>query len=205
MIKLRVDVDYPYPSRMKSFFSVAMNIKWGRDYLKNSKEIAKMINESNEEAKAYWFFTYQTQPDLELLKLLKNDKHEIALHVVNEPYDELKLLEKTSEGKIKYYTIHGTKRLIARLIWRRKLWGSQVKIPYDFPLESFHKYPTFCLDYFCHIVPPVQAVPTVKEVIRKGEVLEIHPEWLHQRGSFNHRGPYFETLKKILCLDKEDR
>jgi hypothetical protein len=40
-----------------------------------------MINESPKEVKAYWFFTPKTIPDAELLKLLNNSKHEIALHI----------------------------------------------------------------------------------------------------------------------------
>ena len=55
MIKLRIDVDYAYPSRIKSFIYTALNLKGGRDYLKNSKTLARMINESPEEVKAYWF------------------------------------------------------------------------------------------------------------------------------------------------------
>jgi hypothetical protein len=56
MIKLRLDVDYPYPSRLKSFFFTALNIKRpSKGYVENSKIIAKMINESEEEIMAYWF------------------------------------------------------------------------------------------------------------------------------------------------------
>ena len=39
--------------------------------------------------------------------------------------------------------------------------------------------------------------------IARGEVLHIHPEWLFQRGKINHRGPFYETLKRILEVDKE--
>ena len=48
MIKLRLDVDYPYPSRAKSFLYIALRIKKrkGKDYLKNAQVIAKMVNES---------------------------------------------------------------------------------------------------------------------------------------------------------------
>ncbi len=47
-IKLRMDVDYPYPSRSKSFLYVTLGIKnrKGKGYLKNARIIAKMINES---------------------------------------------------------------------------------------------------------------------------------------------------------------
>ena len=48
MIKLRMDVDYPYPSRFQSFLFTVLNRKIGKNYLKNSKIIAKMVNESPE-------------------------------------------------------------------------------------------------------------------------------------------------------------
>ncbi len=71
MIKIRLDVDYPYPSRLKSFVYVGLNRKKpGKDYLKNSKIIAMMINESKKDVKAYWFFTPYTIPDKELLEML---------------------------------------------------------------------------------------------------------------------------------------
>ena len=70
MIKLRIDVDYPYPSRLKSFLYTALNIRTSKDYLKNAKIIARMINESPKEVKAYWFFTPKTVPDRELLDML---------------------------------------------------------------------------------------------------------------------------------------
>ena len=76
MIKLRIDVDYPYPSRAKSFLCVALRIKTrnGKDYLKNACVIAKMINESPKEVKAYWFFTPYTIPDKKLLELIEPSK-----------------------------------------------------------------------------------------------------------------------------------
>ena len=142
MIKLRMDVDYPYPSRIRSFIYTALGIKVGSDYLKNSKIIAKMINESAREVKAYWFFTPKTIPDKELLALLNSDKHEVALHIVNDPYGEMKALEEITGRKINYYTIHGTARLLARIMWKR--WKAKApKIPSAFPLSSFHQYPTF--------------------------------------------------------------
>ena len=55
MIKLRIDVDYPYPSRAKSFLYTVLNSKTGKNYLKNSKIIAKMINESTREVEVCWF------------------------------------------------------------------------------------------------------------------------------------------------------
>jgi hypothetical protein len=203
MIKLRIDVDYPYPSRAQSFLYTALNRRTGKNYLKNSKIIAKMINESLREVKAYWFFTHRTIPDRELLKLLCWDKHEVALHVANNPYAELKLLEKATGRKISYYTVHGTARLLARIIWRRRLWESEAQVPNDFPLKSFHDFPTVGLDVLCYANPTAQVVRMAENSIAKGEVLHIHPEWLFQRGTFNHRGPFYETLKRILEVDKE--
>ena len=142
MIKLTIDVDYPYPSRVKSFLYTVLNLKIGKDYLKNSKIIAKMINESTREVRAYWFFTPKTIPDRELLELLGLDKHEVALHIANNPNAELKLLEKATKRKINYYTVHGTARLLARMMWRRKLWEDKAQVPSDFPLKYFYELPT---------------------------------------------------------------
>ena len=85
-----MDVDYPYPSRAKSFLYLAFGIKnrKGKDYLKNARVIAKMVNESPKQVKAYWFFTPYTIPDKRLLDLLNTDKHEVALHVANKPFEE---------------------------------------------------------------------------------------------------------------------
>jgi hypothetical protein len=203
MIKLRIDVDYPYPSRVKSFLYTVLNSKTGKNYLKNSKIIAKMINESPREVKAYWFFTPHTIPDRELLGLLYWDKHEVALHVANNPYVELELLEKATRRKINYYTVHGTARLLARMMWRRKLWEARTRIPNGFPLKSFHDFPTVGLDVLCYANPTAQVVKIAENSIARGEVLHIHPEWLFQRGKINHRGPFYETLKRILEVDKE--
>ena len=97
MIKFRIDVDYPYPSRVKSFIHTALNKKAGRDYLKNSKIIARMINESTEEVKAYWFFTFKTIPDEELLPMLNPERHEVALTAVDpSPARMLGLLDRDS-------------------------------------------------------------------------------------------------------------
>ena len=143
MIKLRIDVDYPYPSRNKSFLYVALRIKSkkSKDYLKNAHIIAKMINDSPKEVKAYWFFTPYTIPDKRLLDILEIGKHEIGLHVAKDPYRELKALETETNCKINYYTIHGTSRLFAQLIWGRRLGQKQANIPSDFGLESFHELP----------------------------------------------------------------
>ena len=203
MMKLRIDVDYPYPSRAKSFLYTVLNSKTDRNYLKNSKIMAKMINESPREVKAYWFFTPHTIPDRELLGLLDWDKHEVALHVANNPYVELELLEKATRRKINYYTVHGTARLLARMMWRRKLWEARTRIPNGFPLKSFHDFPTIGLDVLCYANPTAQVVKMAENSIARGEALHIHPEWLFQRGKINHRGPFYETLKEILEVDKE--
>jgi hypothetical protein len=204
MIKLRLDVDYPYPSRLKSFFFTAINIKTpSKGYVENSKIIAKMINESMEDVRAYWFFTPYTIPDNELLGLLDPSKHEVALHVATQPYLELENLEKATKRKVNYYTVHGTARLLARLMWRRKLWEAKAPIPAGFPLKSFYNFPTIGLDRVCYNSPTAQAVKIAEESIAKGEVLHVHPEWLFQRGTLNHRGPYYQTLKKLLEVDTE--
>jgi hypothetical protein len=210
MIKLRIDVDYAYPSRGKSFLSTGLKHKIGKGYLKNSKIIAKMINETQKEVKAYWFFTPYTMPDRELLGLLHSERHEVALHVASNPYAELERLEKTTGRKVNYYTVHGTARLFARLMWRRKLWEEKAPIPKGFPLKSFYDFPTIDLDWECYSKPTAQAVKIAENNIAKGKVLHVHPEWLFQRGwGFlpgkieNPRGPFYETLKNILEVDEE--
>ena len=97
------------------------------------------------EVKAYWFFTPQTTPDAELLRLLRPDRHEVALHVANNPYTEWERLEKATGRKVKYYTVHGTARLLARLMWRRKIGEAKAPIPDGFPLKSFYDFPTLAL------------------------------------------------------------
>src|SRR5512135_912095 len=109
MIKIRLDVDYAYPSRYKSFLSTALKTRLGTShYLRYSKIIAKMINESNEEIMAYWLFTPYTRPDKELLALLDPKRHEVCLHIATQPFPEWKKLEEVSGRKVQYYTVHGT-------------------------------------------------------------------------------------------------
>lgn len=202
MIKIRIDVDYPYPSRLRSFIYTSLGIRVGSDYLKNSKIVAKMINESTKDVKAYWFFTPKTIPDKELLGLLDNVKHEVALHVVNDPFRELKLLEMSTGKKINFYTIHGTARLLARMMWRR--WKAKApKIPEDFPLQSFHEFPTQGLDSLCCKNKTDEAIRIAEKWLADGYVLYFHPIWLFQRGRINHRSRFYETLKHILDVDKE--
>ena len=202
LIKLRIDVDYPYPSRIRSLIYTALGIKVGRDYLKNSKILARMINESPKEVKAYWFFTPKTFPDKELLEMLHENRHEVALHIINKPYKELELLKKQTGRKVNFYTIHGTARITARIIWKR--WKTKTpKIPEGYPLQSFYEFPTFDLDVHCYNHPVEEAFDDTLSEVEEGKVLHVHPIWLFQRGRINHRGPYYAVLRKILEVDKE--
>ena len=205
MIKLRIDVDYPYPSRSKSFLCVALRIKKksAKDYLKNARIIAKMINESPKEVKAYWFFTPYTIPDKRLLNLLNPQRHEVALHVANDSFKEWKVLEKQTNRKLEHYTIHGTQRLFARLLWGRKLTQSQAIIPKDFPLASFHDFTTTSLDRMRYQMGFEGVVAEAQHWIEEDIVMEIHPEWLFEATKKNQRGPYYDALKSILDVDHE--
>jgi hypothetical protein len=196
LIRIRIDVDYLYPSRIKSFICTFLGIKTRRGYLKNSKIVAGMINKSSQNVKAYWFFTNKTIPDRELLEMLDTPKHEVALHIVNDPYAELRNLEQKTGKKIKYYTIHGTARLLARIMWRHK--SKAPKIPEDFPLQSFHQFPTTGIDSLCYLYPAEQAKLMTEDAIRNGNVIYFHPIWLFQRGKMNRRGPFYHVLKGIL-------
>jgi hypothetical protein len=202
LMLLRIDVDYPYPSRFRSFIHTALGIKFGNDYLKNSKILARMINESPKKIKVYWFFTFSTIPDRELFRLLDNEKHEIALHVVKNPEEELKKLEKSSKQRIHYYTIHGTARLLGRVIWGR--WKSKTPwIPSTFRLKSFHDYKAFGLDGLCFTYGTEGALKKANSYLENGKVLYFHPIWLFQKGKLNHRGPFYRALKTILDVDNE--
>lgn len=202
MIKFRIDVDYPYPSRIRSFIFTMTRIRIKKDYLKNPKIIAKMINQSAKGVKATWFFTPTTIPDAELLGLLDNNRNEIALHVVNNPYSEWKDLEKAAGKKVNYYTIHGTERLLARIMWRRGK-KKTADIPLEFPLVSFHQFRTTHLDVTCYSNSPKQALKVAGEATTKGHVLHFHPIWLFQRGRINHRGPIYGVLRSLLDVDSE--
>lgn len=203
MILFRIDVDYPYPSRPRSFLYTTLGIRLGRDYLSNPKTVARMINETNEPVKAYWFFTVKTTPDEKLLKLLDNSRHEVSLHVVNDPNSELKTMEAATHSKIQYYTVHGTARFLARIMWKRK--GREAQIPKDFPLKDFTEIPTpsFPLDSMCYSQPIEQVLNKVRRKTGTDFVLYFHPIWLFQRGKINHRGPFYEALRTILGVDAE--
>jgi hypothetical protein len=199
-----MDVDYAYPSRLKSFFYTALRTRVEKNYLKNAKILARMINESKKNVRSYWFFTPTTLPDKELLELLHEDKHEVGLHVARNPYVELECLEKTTGRKIKFYNVHGTARLLARLMWGRKLREAEVNVPRDFPLEFFSPLMTNDLDYVCYDNSVEQATKKAMESIAKGEVLHVHPEWLFKRSPRQtHRGPFYEIFKRILDVDRE--
>jgi hypothetical protein len=161
-----------------------------------------MINESHRLVKAYWFFTPKTLPDMELLKLLNQERHEVALHIVNNPYEELRLLEKITRRKINYYTVHGTSRFLARLMWKRWRYKSP-PIPQNYPLQSFYQFKTVGLDITCHNYSVVQATKIAEDAIANGYGLHIHPIWLFQRGKINPRGPFYEVLRRILSVDTE--
>ena len=205
IINLRIDVDYPYPSRAKSFLYVALRIKKrkSRDYLKNARVIAKMINDSPKQVMAYWFFTPYTIPDKKILDLLNPERHEVALHVVTDPYREWKILENETERKVKYYTIHGTESSLAQLLWGRKLGETQIKVPSDFPLEPFQNTVAFSLDRRSHEIGIGRALEQAQQWIDKVGVLSMHPEWLFKTGGNKRRGPYYDALRSILDVDKE--
>jgi hypothetical protein len=205
MIKLRIDVDYPYPSRTKSFLNVTLRIKSkkSKDYLKNARIIAQMINESPKEVKAYWFFTPYTIPDKKLLDMLKPEKHEVALHVANNPLKEWKAIEEQTGRTVQYYSIHGTNRLFARLIWGRKLNERQAKIPSGFPLKSFHDFETISLDAVCFHENIDNAKKATADWINKKFVISMHPEWLFHGSKKSRRGAFYEVLKNMLDVDSK--
>ncbi len=203
MIKVRIDVDYPYPSRVQSFFYTALGIRLSKDYLLNSKIVARMINDTKKPVKAYWFFTTKTIPDPALLRLLNNDRHEICLHVVNDPYGELDVLQRVTGRSIRYFTIHGTARFLGRLMWRRK--GREALIPKGFPLQDYTKVPitSFSLDRLVYYTLVNKVVDDVLKQEASGcdYLLYFHPIWLLQRGRLNHRGPFYEALRRILEIE----
>ena len=204
-IKLRIDVDYPYPSsRTKSFLCVALGIKSKKseNYLRNARVIAKMINESPKKVMAYWFFTPYTIPDKKLLSMLSPERHTVGLHIANNACKEWKTLEHETSRTIQYYTFHGTSSTIAQLLWRRKLGQKQSKVPNNFPVKSFHEYTTTSLDRrVFETWLPYSIKDEVQKWINEGTVLSIHPEWLFVRNKKGGRGPYYNELKEILGVD----
>ena len=204
LIKVRLDVDYPYPSRAKSFLFLALGIKRkSRNYLKNSKILARMFNESPKQTMAYWFFTPYTIPDKKLLTLLIPERHNVGLHIAIDPYREWKILENETQSTVKYYTIHGTSRIIAQLLWGRKIGQKKAKIPIEFPLKSFHDFNTYSLDAGRYKFGLEAMKVETERLIKENVVLEVHPEWLFSKGTINPRGPYYDIFKYILDVDHE--
>ena len=200
-IKLRIDVDYPYPSkRIKSFFYVALNIKKRKSnhYLDNAKIIAKMINDSQKDVMAYWFFTPYTIPDQKLLDLLKPERHEVGLHIANNAVEELTRLEIETGRPVRFYTFHGTSSGFAQLLWRRKLGQKQTSVPSSFFLKSFHEFPSTSLDTRIYEAGLNSVMEEAQKWIKEGIVISIHPEWLFKSAERNRRGSYYEALKAIL-------
>ena len=114
----------------------------------------------------------------------------MALHVANKPYKELRKAGKATNRKLSHYTVHGTERLLGKIIWKRKLSESVVPIPEGFPLKNFYDYPNVSFDIVCHNNTVSKSVELAKAYIEQGLVLHVHPEWLFQKGKYNHRGPY---------------
>ena len=214
MIKLRIDVDYPYTSRAKSFLYIALRIKStrGNDYLRNARLIAQMINESPKDVRAYWFFTPYTIPDKRMLDLLNPQKHEVGLHVVNKPFEEFKTLEEKTNRKVQYYTIHGTEGRLNQLLWRPRnfkqlrLNQSRSAIPSNFKLISFHDEPprTMSLDHERYLRGYVQVVKQIHDWIDQGVVMSMHPEWLFSARQKTQRGPFYDALKTMLEVDNDE-
>jgi hypothetical protein len=94
--------------------------------------------------------------------------------------------------------------LLARIMWRR-LRAKAPIIPKGYPLQSFYQFSTFGLDVLCYTHATDQAVKIANNRFENGEVLQIHPIWLFQRGEINRRGPFYEALSRILDVDKELR
>ncbi len=162
-----------------------------------------MVNESPKQVIAYWFFTPYTIPDKSLLDLLNPEMHEVALHIATDPYREWKILENETRRGVKYYTIHGTSRVIAQLLWGRKIGQKQAKVPSDFPLKSFHDFKTYSLDVGRYEFGLDRMKIESENLINEKIVLEIHPEWLFSKGTINPRGPYYDILKYILDVDHD--
>ena len=133
---------------------------------------------------------------------MNNRKHAVELHVVNNPRRELENLEKITGRRANYYTIHGTARLLARVMWRR--WkAKEPTIPKNFRLKSFHDLPTIGLDKICYAHTAEQAAEIAESYIAKGFILYFHPIWLFQRGTINQRSAFYQALKTIFKVDKD--
>ena len=199
MICLRVDVDYAYSNRWKSFVCVGLGIKKPLSgYLENCHVIADLVNKSKKDVRAYWFFNSFTFPDKTLLSKLNSNRHEVGLHVINNPFKETLDLESCIGRKIYSYTIHGTERFLGQLIWKRSFGEKQAKISGSFGLRNFMVNPIVGLDVLCYRESQFNAYSIAKERLAKGHVLHLHPDWLFQNGTWNHRAACFWLLEKLL-------
>lgn len=209
-IRLRFDVDYPYPSRRISFLYLFFGIKRRfrrKDYLKNACIIANMINGSRQNIRAYWFFTPYTIPDEKLLALLNPERHEVGLHVVAEPFREWKILENETDRTVKYYTMHGTERFLTQLMWGRRRGQTEIKVPTDgsFAPTLFQDettYETYSMDRIIYEKGLEKGMEQVRAWIHQGFIVSMHPEWLFVRGKRSRRGPFYDGLKQILESDE---
>jgi len=166
-------------------------------YLVEAKTIALLINASQVNVKAYWFFTPHTLPDKTLLNLLTTDRHEIGLHIVNKPFEELESLQRLVGRRIKYYTIHGTSRVLTQILWRRKVGQKQIEIPQDFPCKSLHDESTQSLDQAYYKIDFDFALKDIAGYVNRGFVLSAHPEWLINSNG-RDRGPFYPLLRALL-------
>jgi hypothetical protein len=150
---------------------------------------------------AYWFFTPFTIPDKRLLDLLKPERHVVGLHIARNAVKELNALEAKTGCSVKYYTSHGTKNLIAQLLWKRRLGQKEAVVPKDFPLiDFFSEAPSTGLDRRMYESGLDSVKEEAKNGVASGTVISIHPEWLYVRGEKNRRGRFYEALKIILGL-----
>ena len=201
---IRIDVDYPYVNRLKSFLAVFLRVKLGKGYLANAKEIAKMVNGSKKEVKCYWFFTIQTMPDAELMHMLLSKKHEICLHAVKDVFSEgwdlqwhaselLLDMGKKELKTVRYFNQHGVRRLLAKVIWRKFTKGLQNQ----FPLQYFGEKNCVKLDMLCY---QMQDDEKAYQIAKNAEVIHIHPEFLNENSKlkFNKRGLYRDVLERLL-------
>ena len=194
MIVLRIDVDYAYNNRVKSFLSAFLRAKLGGGYLENSKTIAKMVNASPNSVKCFWFFTVASLPDREMLSLINNSRHIVCLHAVEDVYGEYKVLVKHLT-KFSFpivsclFNQHGIKRFPMNIIWHKMRIG----LRNSKSLTYFSNDGTLGLDTLCYEVGQKKALEAIGE-----NIIYVHPDWLFQNGLLNRRGRYFEVLELLL-------
>lgn len=185
-LKIRVDVDYAYPSRLKSFFFTFLG--WNphfSDYLRNCKIMARIINKSKVDVKVYWFFTYLTRPDSELLGLLNNSKHEIGLHLVKDGEKELPKLG----CDIRFYTVHGIDNFLAKVLWKRR---SQ---PLSSCVGELFGDVCYSLEHASFLY---SAEKSVHDGVASGCPISLHPDWLFKVNIKRRKGGSFTAFKYLL-------